>query len=192
MKPLNKTALAIAFSVAGVLSSVSAIAMTSDVTEVKHRIEVVADESENVRVFVSVNGDMTKVEVPKEALIDKDQLADALVDVPEEVKTKLIDQLANIHMDDGMIKVETFVHGDEHNTWVNKDDEHIVIVKAGDLAEGEEGVKRVIKRMKKGDKVFEFKTGGGLVADTIIRLLGHGEFSSDDLDKIQRALDEKR
>lgn len=192
MKPLNKTALAIAFSVAGVLSSVSALAMTSDVKEVKHRIEVVADESENVRVFVSVNGDMTKVEVPKEALTDKDQLADALVDVPEEVKTKLIDQLANIHMDDGMIKVEAFVHGDEHNTWVNKDDEHIVIVKAGDVAEGEEGAKRVIKRMKKGDKVFEFKTGGGLSADTIIRLLGHGEFSSDDLDKIQRALDEKR
>ena len=93
MKPLNKTALAIAFSVAGVLSSVSAIAMTSDVREVKHRIEVVADESENVRVFVSVNGDMTKVELPKEALTDKDQLADALVDVPEEVKTKLIDCL---------------------------------------------------------------------------------------------------
>ena len=89
MKLLNKTALAIAFSVAGVLSSVSALAMTSDVKEVKHRIEVVADESENMRVFVSVNGDMTKVEVPKEALTDEDQLADALVDVPEELKTKL-------------------------------------------------------------------------------------------------------
>ncbi|MEW6992547.1 hypothetical protein AADZ91_17920 [Colwelliaceae bacterium 6441] len=197
MKTLfNKTSLALGFSLLGAISSMSAIAMASDVKHQVHEIEVIAKDSDDVKVFVSVDGDVTDLNFPKSTLEDKAQLENALADVPEEIREKLLKTLSAIHHDGDVMKIE--MHGDstDHSSWVS-DNEQVFVIHAGD-ENTSDIAQKVITKFKHGDgdvslnKVFKFKHGGKLGADGVIRLLNHGKFSADDLDKIQQALDKKR
>jgi len=202
MKFFGKNSLAIAFSLAGVVSSVSALAMaTGDGESVHkiHEIEVITSDlhssSDLAKIFVNIDGDMTDVSIPKSSLKDRAQLEEALADVPEDIREKLLDELGNIEIDANVIKI--FKSDDAENgiSWTSdsigqqvfvmemEDDEHIT-----DIAQ------KVMKKFKhsSGEKVIEIAHGNGLSAKSIIRLLKQGKYSGEDLDKIQQILDEKR
>jgi len=198
MKAFRKTALAVAFSLIGVVSSVSALAMATNeqnnVVET-HEIEVIADDSDTVKIFASNDGDVTNVSLPKSALQDKEQLAAALVDVPEDLREKLLHSLGNINFDDNVIKIIKAEGHDNAMSWSSdSDSEQVFVIELDDDNSNTEIVSQMIKKFSHGDveKVIEFKHGAGMSVDSVIRLLEHGKYSVDDLNKIQQALDAKR
>jgi len=198
MKAFRKTALAVAFSLIGVVSSVSALAMATNeqnnVVET-HEIEVIADDSDTVKIFASNDGDVTNVSLPKSALQDKEQLAAALVDVPEDLREKLLHSLGNINFDDNVIKIIKAEGHDNAMSWSSdSDSEQVFVIELDDDNSNTEIVSQMIKKFSHGDveKVIEFKHGAGMSVDSVIRLLKYGKYSVDDLNKIQQALDAKR
>lgn len=192
MKLFNKTALALAFSTLGAISSMSAIAMVTDEVHVKQRIEVIAEDDKNVQVFVSIDGDITDLELTKEQLADPQLLDDALVDVPDEVREKLISQLSNIQMNGDMIKIKTDSTGSP--TWVEHESEHVFVIKEAFGDDGTDIAKKVIKKLHKDGtgKVVQFKHGSSLSAKSIVHILEQAKLSPEELDTIQQALDKKR
>ena len=149
----------------------------------------------NVQVFVSNDGDITELELTKDALEDKAELEAALAGLPDDNRDKVLKQLTNIKFDANMIKIHTEEGSDHHGTWVESDAEHVIVLKSSDGADASNIAKQMVKKFKHGDghaKVIQFKHGGKLGAGHIVKLLEHGEFTADDLDKIQQALDAKR
>lgn len=159
------------------------------------KIEVDADTDKGAHIMVDSNGNHSVVELPKDALNDPEQIDAALADLPEETREKVKKALSGIHMDGEGFSFQ--VEEDVKKQWVSKsDNEHVIIVdieNEGDI--NGEVVKKIIKKIGHGEhgdkKVFEFKHGK-ISAESIVHLLKKGEFSSDDLNKIQQALDEKR
>lgn len=202
MKLFKKTSLAIAFSLAGVVSSVSALAMVSDDDHVSteiHQIEVSVEDTgssmDEAKIFVDIDGEVTNLSIPKSSLQDKAALEAALADVPEELREKLLKDLGNIHIDENTIKI---VKGDGHDSamsWSSDTgNEHVFVIEMEEGELGSDIANKVIKKFRhgSGEKIIEFKHGAGLGADSIIRLLEHGKYSADELNKIQQALDAKR
>lgn len=191
MKVLNKTALAISLSLIGAISSMSAIAMSKAERRIEQKIEIVADDTKDVQVFVSNNGNITELEVPQASLTDKAYLENALADLPSDLREKLVAQLSNIHMDGKVIKLNTA----DANTWVEGDGEKVIVLKSIGEGDAHTIAKEMVQQFTVGDgkhKVFEFKHGKKATANTVMRLLEHGSFTPEELDKIQQALDAKR
>lgn len=195
---INKTSLALSLSLFGAVSSMSALAMTTDNKHQVHEIEITADDSDLVNVFVSIDGEVTDVKIPKSALEDQAQLADVLVDIPQDVREKLIESLSSLNHEDKMVKIE-MKGGDNDVSWVsNADSEHVIVLHKDTGEHSENIVKKVVREFKhishdgNDAKVFKFKHGGKLSADSLIRMLDRGDFTAEDLDKIQQALDKKR
>ncbi|WP_286235553.1 hypothetical protein [Thalassotalea sediminis] len=191
MRTINKTTLAIAFSVLGALSSMSAIAMsTAEIKE--HRIEVIADGEQDVQVFVSTNGEVTELALPKATLSDTVALKDALSDLPEDLRNKVAEQLGNIHLDANIVKI----HSDSKaiTSWADGDAEQVFVFEIEDETSDNNIAKKIIKKFKHdgAHKVIEIKRNGHMGPELIMKLLKNGEFTVDDLDKIQQALDAKR
>ncbi|MCO4799966.1 MAG: hypothetical protein KC484_12145, partial [Colwelliaceae bacterium] len=144
-KLLNKTSLALGLSLFGAVSSMSALAITSDNNHQVHEIEITADNSDLVNVFVSIDGEVTDLKIPKSVLEDKAQLADTLVDVPQDVRDKLIESLSNIHHEGKMVKIEMI--GDDNNvSWVSDSDSEHVIVLHEDTGEHSENIVKKVMR----------------------------------------------
>jgi len=206
MKLLNKTSLALALSIFGAASTMSALAVASaDKDELRqlHRIEVIAGDSEQVKVFVNANGETTNVSLTKDALQDRAQLEAALVDVPEELREKLLNSLDSLHLDTKVIDIDGLVElGEGMSLLENSSGENVFVVKI-DGDESEHSIASTVVRELKhsfkhglstGDKhrVIEFKHRGKLGADSVVRMLEHGKYSAEELNKIQQALDAKR
>ncbi|NQY64390.1 MAG: hypothetical protein HRT38_11775 [Alteromonadaceae bacterium] len=108
MKLFNKTALAISFSICGVLSSVSALAMATDVklNAKEHQIHQikVSTFDDNANVFVNDNGDIREFIIAKDLLEDQEKLALELADISPVLKEKLITLLTG----------DIQIHGDQH------------------------------------------------------------------------------
>jgi len=223
MKLLNKTAIALALSLIGAASSVSALAMVTDKTEVRERhevnIEIDGDVNEKLSVVVNVDGDVTTLDVPVSALRNQAELESLLVDLPNKIREKIITNLSHATLHEGNVRV--VVEGDarEELHWVSKDvlvsnndGEHRIEVISGDGdrenkvivmefdSEGssEGNVHKVMKRImnpsmisSKHQKV-QFIHKGKMTADSLIRMIQHNEFTADDLNTIQQALDAKR
>ena len=198
MKLFGKTTLAVTLSVAGAVSSASALAMMSEdkhiSTEV-HQIEVIADgsgaTSDLAKIFVDIDGEVTNLSIPKSSLQDKAALEAALADVPEELREKLLKDLGNIHFDENIIKiVKSEGHGNGVSWSSDSDNEHVFVIELDDGELGSDIANKVIKKFRhgNGEKIIEFKHGGNLGADSIIRLLEHGKYSADELDKIQQEI----
>ena len=200
MKLFGKTSLALALSLAGVISSVSALAMATDDEHSAHQIHeievITGDLSSNsdlAKIFVNIDGDMTNVSIPKSALQYRSQLEEALADVPEELREKLLDELGNIEFDANVIKI---IKSDgSHMSWGHDDTSaNVFVIKMDGDDTSTDIAQKVMKRFKHGnvEQIIEIAHGDGLSADSIIRLLKHGKYSAEDLDKIQQILDEKR
>lgn len=191
MKIMNKTALAVSLSLIGAISSMSAIAMSKGELRKEQKIEISVDDSKDVQVFVSHDGDITELEVPKSLLTDKAYLDNALAALPGELREKVVSQLTGIHMDGHVVQLKS----GEVNTWVDSGSDKVIILKSIDEENGKSIAKRIVQKFSSGDgkhKIFEFKHGNKVSADSVTRLLKNGDFTPDELDKIQQALDAKR
>jgi len=200
MNKLKKLPLALALAVLGTTSSLSALAMKADqepvVKEIK--IEIEKDNAKGASIFVVADGESTAVDISPDTLNDKEALAEALSELPDETKDKVLQALDGLSLDAKHIKV----HSGDHKVleWNGSmENEHVIVMDIdGELGDDsdKEKLHQVIKRVIKGHGsdgfAYKFKHGGKLSADSLIRLLEHGKFSQDDLDKIQQALDAKR
>ena len=176
-------------------------ALASD-TE-KHVQEVIIEahddrDSSSVNIFVDVDGEITNVTIPKEALGDKDKLAEALADVPDDLRDKLISDLENInmgklHKDTAQVHVKHHDGDHEKLNWVSDSGAQKVIIMEIDDEDGDH--QQMVHKVVKGSadhKFIEFKHDGKVGAESIIKLLSHGEYSPAELNQIQKALDAKR
>lgn len=187
MRKIMQIPMAVALSLFGATLSLSALSYASgfDAVEIEkeiHTIEVEADDSATAKIFIDINGDATKFDVPKEALEDPAQLEQLLADVPPEVKDKLMQSLSSLSMNAHHINVDG-AKGDEKVVIIEIDDEH------GEHLSGE--MKHKIIKKFAHENVFVQK-GGKVGADAIVRMLSHGEYRAEELDQIQKALDSKR
>lgn len=187
MKRIKQIPMAVALSLFGASLSLSALSYasgfdTTDVVKELHTIEIEADDSATAKIFIDINGEASKFDVPKEALEDPAQLEQLLADVPPEVKDKLMQSLSSLSMNAHHIRIDGG-HGDEKVVIIDIEDEH------GEHLSGE--MKHKIIKKFAHENVFVQK-GGKVGADSIIRMLSHGEYSAEELDKIQKVLDSKR
>lgn len=223
MKFFNKTAIALTLSIIGAASSVSALAMATDKTQLhKVSIEIDRDANESANVFVSVNGDVTTLDVPSSALNDPEELEKLLADLPDNIREKIIVNLSDIDLSgvnshEGNFRVvvggegheklhllskevtDSIIDGEHHIEVLTDGGDNKVIVMEFDGDELTGGkMRKVIKEMMlpslmnlKHNNV-QFIQKGKMTADSLIRMVNHSEFTADDLNKIQQALDAKR
>ena len=193
-KKMTKITAAIILSLGGAISSMSALAMATDndIRKEVHEISIEAEHGKNVQLFVDNNGEMVNVSIPHDALADELQLSEYLQDVPENVREKLLKELANLSNNLHIISKQGG-HGEEMR-WVSKGDSENVIIIERDSDHDVDIEKHIIKEfVADGEhKVFKFKHGGEMKASAIVSMLEHGKFSSEELNKIQQALDAKR
>ncbi|MCJ8320598.1 MAG: hypothetical protein MJK12_13250 [Colwellia sp.] len=195
---LSKITLALSLALFGGASSLSALAMATEPNlelHEKHVVMVEINGDENANIRVEVNGEVTDVIVPKIVLHDRVKLAEALSELPVEVREQLLSDLGNIHLGDKMIKVHKF-DGQSDVNWVSEDGEHIVIIES-DSVEGNHTVdiKQMVKRLKHriSDKnTFVIKHDVKMKPDMLLSLIKDADFSPEELDQIQQAIDEKR
>jgi hypothetical protein len=218
MKLFNKKAIALALSLIGAASSVSALAMATDKTEL-HEISLEVDGSanENMNVIVNVDGDVTRVDVPVSTLADPAELETLLADIPGNIREKIIANLTNDNFHDGDVRV--VIEGDEREElhWVSKevsvsntDDDHLIeVIREGGQnkvivmefdSEGslDANVHKVMSQVVHPSMIsskhqnVQFIHKGKVTAERLIRMVKHSEFTADELNKIQQALDAKR
>lgn len=182
-----------------IFSAGSLAAYSDDNVVVKEfKIEVEADSEKGAHVIVDGDVDHAVVKLSKEDLNDPAKVEAALADLPEETREKVSKALSNIQMDGD--KFFFTIDDDSENQWISKSgEEHMIIVDV-DSEESADGsvIKKVIKKMAHGahghdgEKVFKFKHSGKSSTDILLHLIKKGDFSAEDLDKLQQALDEKR
>jgi len=211
MKLFNKTAIAISLSIVGAVSSVSALAMATDKTPLQEvEIIVDGDTNKNMNVFVSVDGEVTTADVSPLAMSDPEELRKLFIDVPDDIREKLIESLLNARDDNGNLKV--VVDGDiginqelhwisEHNNEgghsievMGDNDEKKVIVMEFDHKFDSDVAQKVIKKIKnssrhKNVKVIHHRK---VKIDSLMTMIESNDFTADELNKIQQALDAKR
>jgi hypothetical protein len=197
MKLFNKTAIAIVLSLLGAASSVSALAMATDNTKVQViEIEVDGEVNENMNVFVSVDGEVTNLDLSPAMMKNPEELRELLADVPEEIREKLIANLSREFIHDGNFKI--IVDGDVNQElhWLSESDNEAnrnieVIVDDGSE---EEVVHRVIKKVLRSShhKNVHAIRQGNISADSLLDMIKQSDYNADELNKIQQALDAKR
>lgn len=185
MKKIKQVPMALALSLLGASLSLSAHSYakgydnTAEVKEI-HTIEVEVEESSEAKIFIDINGDAMKFDVPKEALNDPAQLEQLLADVPPEAKDKLMQSLSSLSLSTDHLNVD---ESDQKVFIIDIENEH------GEHLSGD--MKHKIIKKFAHENLFVQK-GGKVGADSIIHMLSRGEYSAEELNKIQKALDSKR
>lgn len=198
MSTFKKLALATALTSITALSvpAVSAPFSDSDTKVHTFKIEVDADTDTGAHIVVDAENNHKVVELSKEALSDPDQIDAALADLPEDVRVKVKTALNGIHMDGQSFAFK--VDGGNAMNWFSKEgDKHVVMIDIDEDHSADNGRDtKIIKKFIHGNSdkhaVIELKHGGAIPADSLIQLIKSGEFSQDDLNKLQQALDAKR
>lgn len=186
VNPLNKLAMAISLSVASALYSLSALALASDVKHELHTIEIDAEKKSGAHIVLEIDGQTTEVNVPIEVLHDRDKLANALSDLPLDKREKVLAAIDNLQS-----STDIEIHSDSDTEHVNK---KVVVI---EMADGDESTvhKKVIKNMSlddHGHHIVKMKHKGKVGVDSIINMLKHGDYSAEELNQLQQALDAKR
>jgi hypothetical protein len=216
MKLFNKTAIALTLSLFGAVGSVSALAMATDNTQLQEvEIIVEGDTDKNMNVFLSVDGEITNVDVSPSAMSNPEALRELLSDVPEDVREKLIESLMNAQDDNGNFKV--VVSGDvgisqelhqisgennevEHNIRVIDDsgENKVIVMEFDESNSGGYIAQKVIKEMVHSSvkpshhRSVQVIHQGNMSAYSIMRMIKHSDFTAEELNKIQQVLDVKR
>jgi len=192
---LSKLTLALSLALFGGASSLSGLAMATEPDHEFHEVMVEINGDENANIRVEINGEVTDVIVPKSALHDKEKLAEALSDVPVEVREQLLADLGNIHIGNKMVKVREFDTESGMN-WVSKEGERIVIIESdSEFGDHTVDINQMVKRIKhhiSDENTIVIKHDGKMNPDRVLRLIKGADFSQEDLDKIQQAIDEQR
>lgn len=194
-KKASKITAALILSLGGAISSMSAIAMATDNTELRTEVREISIEAEHgkeVKLFVHDNGEMVNVIIPHTALSDKEQLSSYLVDVPDGVKEKLLKELTSLS--DNVHISANHDSGGEVMRWVSEGESEKVIIIERDGDESVDIEIHIVKEMMADGhhKIFKFEHGSEMGAKGIIKMLQYGDYSAEELNKIQQALDSKR
>ena len=216
MKLFNKTVIALTLSLLGAASSVSALAMVTDnAPREEVEIKVVESTNDKMNIFVSVDGEVTTKDVSSSVMKNPEALRELLVDVPDNIREKLIESLTsqNIHNDNYKVIIDG--DGDIHQElhWLSKSDNEVdhnikvisdnsdskVIVMEFDENDLKGNIaQKVIKQMihttgeSSHDRSVQVIHQGNMSAETIMRMIKHSNFTADDLNEIQQVLDTKR
>lgn len=191
---LKKMALALSLSATTVLSpqvlaeNIKQVVVQLD--EEVHKLEVVANAGNEARVFIDTNGDRSEFFVSHEDLQNSERLSEILADLPEEKREKVMKLLADLshsglsHIG-GLHRVEELIDGEQE----------IKVMVIDDDSMSSDDMKSIVKKVMVhggGDHMFKFKHKGKMTADIIAKMLDHGEYTQDELDVVQQALDAKR
>ncbi len=179
---MNKL-IAKALGIASLATAVTAFALPHDDMH-SFKIGVDADHKKGAHIFIDTNGEKFEKSIPIEALHDEQQLADLLVDVPEEKREKVLAAIGKIA---GDFKSKEFhiAHGEGAKVVViDVEEEHL----DGEVSEV---IKKVV-RLGGDHKVIEVMGDNKGSVDLLVKLIESGEYSADDLNKRQQALDKKR
>lgn len=194
MKTSVKTLLAAAIS--GYLAIMSGVSANNDV---RHKlIEIRADENKNV----VINVDDHTLTLSPEEMEDEELLALRLSEFDEKTRDTILQTIEgtkHLFSGEGHFDLSKIKGAKEHKMIVVNggdgevikemfsDDINIEVIADGDM----DGQQKVIKKhviVGHGD-AHSALTGH---TDAIVKLIERGEFSQDELDKIQMALDAKR
>ncbi|WP_448565374.1 hypothetical protein [Thalassotalea ganghwensis] len=191
---LNKTTLAMLFSVAGATASMSAIANMSETKVFSHKIEIDSLNDANVTVYVNSDGDTQEFIFSKDELENKADLEAALETLPDEIRDEVVASLTNIENADGLIKLHLGDSNHKVFNWVGGSDEKVFVIEKESLGELKDEIKQKVKKFHfiTGDHDIKVKDSATLQTDIIANLIKRGTFSQDDLNRLQQALDAKR
>lgn len=178
MKLLKPSVLALA------LSTCLSAGFMASAEDVKHKvIEIKSVNKDGVNVFVEDNADKRALVLTEAELSDDATILEKLSDLDPETQQTIMDALDNVRL---------FTDGELSEDELISESLHKVVV----LNKGEGNVVKVIGD---GDNVFKHKV---FFADSETTLKGHtsaitkmiemGEFTQEELDDIQAALDLKR
>jgi len=202
---LRRSSLALAMVLAGFTLSAQASALPAEPVASVKAIKIKADEGENASIVADINGEDYRVELPKEALHDKDALAQALADFPEEVRETLLSTLPEIELGEHKMKMKHLVVESKESAdglaklhvGSEKGEKRVIVLdvdKEGSALSHHKFFESIDGLV--GNKIIKIITDGhtGKVVgkDTIIRLLSAAELTAEELDEIQQALDDKR
>jgi hypothetical protein len=205
MKSFNKTIIALTLSLLGAVSSVSALAITSD-NNSRQEVEITVDgDKNNMSVFVSVDGEITNADVSASAMSNPEELRKLLVDVPQDIREKLIGRLTSAMGDNGNFRMVVDADINQELHVISESDHDIEVI--GDNGENKVFVmkfdgdksqidlsQKVIEKMMKPShhKNVQVIHQGNMSAKSLLRMIKHSDFTADELNEIQQALDTKR
>lgn len=198
MKTYKKTMLATAIASLFLLSNYAA---STPAEEEKVATKIVSlnldlDSEKGAHIVVGEDSDTKVVELSKEALDDPAEIEAALADLPEDIREKVKNALAGIDLNSQAFAFK--IDGKHDSHWLEGIDKKGVFVIDVDeefITDSDEHrtiIKKVIKDIGENDTIFEFSHNGQLSTDVLLRMIKAGKFSQDDLDTLQKALDEKR
>ncbi|WP_281561700.1 hypothetical protein [Thalassomonas sp. RHCl1] len=197
----RSSSLVLAMTLAGLTLTTQVSALPAEpVTKVKE-FKVKAGDGGDASIFANVNGEFIRVEVPKQALEDKEALEAALSGLPQDVRETVSAVLTDVEFGEDNIKLKKLIVEAKDaakelvKVKLNGDsgEERVIVVDVDEAGHGLSHHKffesvdgnKVIKIIS-GDKS---KTVG---KETIIRLLSAADLTAQELDEIQQALDKKR
>ncbi len=180
---------------AGYFAIAGAVIADNDILHKK--IEIRAADGDVVVVKVDTNDALQVIELDQSDLGDENMLLAKLADLDDEAQEMVMQALQGVsHMVDGSMDFSHFHHvgNEKHKVVVVNDGEGTVVHKSGDMDfsfdfDGEDGERKVRKQILIGKDAHSIIKGH---SDVIVRLIENGEFSQEELDKIQAALDAKR
>ncbi|WP_068547656.1 hypothetical protein [Thalassotalea crassostreae] len=176
------------FVSAAVLTSASALA-----EDVKQETEIIMIKQESgdsmANVSIDTNGEVIKLDVPFDAIHDKEKLKAAIADLPQEQQDLILMAMNKTphveHMTSGGHKViQVDIESDGEHHWVSAD---------GEVDQDVKVIKKVISLNGESDAMFIHADGDGdHLGDAVIHMIKKGSFTPEQLDQIQAALDSKR
>ena len=193
MNLLAKNLLA-GFTVAS-LAVVGAVTAEDDLTQKTHKvIEIKAKKDQDVNIVVENDGVSETIVFSHEELQDPVIIEDKLIHLDDDTRETVRQAVNNLtRFVEGDLSHDDLVAGEGHKVVVlNKGEGKLMKLHGGDIdvevLHGGEGHKMVRKHVIVGGdgKVLKGHT------DAIVGLIEKGEFSQDELDQIQAAIDAKR
>ena len=175
---------------------VGSLALTGAVfadEDIKHKIiEIKAVKGENVNIMVDTNGKSETVIISHDELADPNLLKDKLTNLDDETRETVLEALKELSGNEphDLMKMK---HGGKHKVIVvNKGDGQLMKMSDDNDIEiqidGDEGhIMR--KHIVIEDDSYDIIKGH---SDAIAKLIERGEFTQQELDRIQAALDAKR
>lgn len=207
-KSFCRSILATAITLASISLSTNLAALPIDIQpeQIKalEEISISSDQGASAMIVVSIEGQTTRVEVPKLALDDKNELEAALAGLPDDIRASIMSALADIDISGHFVKIK-HQSGEitdsveqvlqQFNYSDGKGGERVIVIDKGLHTDG--GLK-IIKHLHHSadNKLIETLGDGSirmvLIKDSIIELLSSGDFNQQALDEIQQMLDDKR
>lgn len=158
-------------------------------------IEIKAETGQEVNIVIDKDGNSETLHFQLEDLSDKQALADKLSHLDEDTRDTLMQTLQTINMsvDEGFGSMLDGKHENKVVVMHKGDGQLVKVLKGSDVdleyeIEGDDGHHMLQKHIVIGGHEGVLKGH----ANAIVGLISKGEFSQDELDKIQAAVDAKR